>query len=71
MALTLRSTVPALPVILTSGYPANAWSECDAADLRKLGSASVMVLQKPSAPKRLLYIIEELIGTGRAQAGTA
>jgi two-component system, cell cycle sensor histidine kinase and response regulator CckA len=33
VALILRSEVPCLPVILTSGYPVNRWNERDAADL--------------------------------------
>jgi len=62
VALILRCENPALPVILTSGYPANSWKDCDAADLQRLGSNSVIVLQKPSTPRRLLSAIDELIG---------
>ena len=62
VALILRCEIPTLPVILTSGYPANGWNDRDAADLKRLGSKSVIVLQKPNPPRQLLTAIDELIG---------
>lgn len=67
VALILRCEIPALPVILTSGYPANGWNDRDAADLKRLGSDSVIVLQKPNPPGLLLSAIDELIGAEQTQ----
>jgi CheY-like chemotaxis protein len=63
VALLLRSEVPDLPVILTSGYPVSAWSDRDSADLERLGSRSVAILQKPFQGKALSDAVHELIGT--------
>jgi DNA-binding response OmpR family regulator len=62
VALLLRSVIPGLPIILTSGYPVNSWCERDAADLHRLGSTFVVVLQKPFPPQALLKTVRELIG---------
>ena len=62
VALLLRSVVPALPVVLTSGYPVNAWTERDSADLDRLGSNSVVILQKPFPSQTLLKTIRALMG---------
>src|ERR1035437_5257585 len=62
VALLLRSVIPGLPIILTSGYPVNSWCERDAADLHRLGSTSVVVLQKPFPSQALLKTVRELIG---------
>src|SRR5260370_39934974 len=53
VALLLRTKIPSLPVILTSGYPLNDWSDGDLADLKRLGSSSVAILQKPFQGKAL------------------
>jgi two-component system, cell cycle sensor histidine kinase and response regulator CckA len=72
VALLLRSEVPDLPVILTSGYPVSAWNDRDSADLERLGSNSVAILQKPFPSKALSDAVRELIGTAPAEAaGTA
>src|SRR5260370_15348450 len=72
VALLLRSEVPDLPVILTSGYPVSAWNDRDSADLERLGSNSVAILQKPFQSKALSDAVRELIGTAPAEAaGTA
>src|SRR5262245_19458062 len=47
VALLLRSELPGLPVILTSGYPAAGWSDRDFSDLERLGPDTVSILQKP------------------------
>jgi DNA-binding response OmpR family regulator len=70
VALLLRSQIPGLPVILTSGYPVNGWSDRDSADLRRLGSTSVAILQKPFLSKVLSHTVSELL-TGSPQAATA
>jgi CheY-like chemotaxis protein len=62
VALLLRSVIPALPVVLTSGYPVDAWCERDSADLDRLGPNSVVVLQKPFPSQALLKTIRALIG---------
>ena len=67
VALILRSEIPGLPVILTSGYPVSGWNERDAADLKRLGSRSVIILQKPNPARRLLSAVDELIGTEDVQ----
>ena len=72
VALTLRSEIPDLPVILTSGYPVGGWNERDAADLKRLGSNAVIILQKPNPARRLLSAVDDLIGAGQPQkASTA
>ena len=72
VALLLRSEVPDLPVILTSGYPVSAWSDLDSADLERLGSRSVAIVQKPFQAQGLLKAVCELTGTGLSEsAGTA
>jgi two-component system cell cycle sensor histidine kinase/response regulator CckA len=71
VALLLRSKIPGLPVILTSGYPISGWSNRDSADLRKLGASSVAILQKPFLGQQLLAAIEDLTGwpqTGKARS---
>ena len=70
VALLLRSEVPDLPVILTSGYPVGAWSDRDSADLERLGSRSVAILQKPFQGSALSDAVGELIGTAPSM-GTA
>jgi CheY-like chemotaxis protein len=72
VALLLRSEVPDLPVILTSGYPVNDWSDGDLADLGRLGANSVAILPKPFHGKVLSDAVRELIGTVPSEAvGTA
>ena len=62
VALLLRSVIPGLPIILTSGYPVNSWCERDSADLDRLGSNSVVILQKPFQSQALLNTIRTLMG---------
>ena len=62
VALLLRSVIPALPVVLTSGYPVHDWSVRDCADLDRLGSNSVAILQKPFLSHALLKAIRALMG---------
>jgi len=62
VAILLRSRIRRLPVILTSGYPANSWSSRDSADLERLGTNSVTMLQKPFQAQILRDAVRELIG---------
>jgi len=69
VALRLRHTEPGLPVILTSGYPMNAWSERALADLARLGLSSVRFLQKPFRSRDVQEAVRELVRgskTGRS-----
>jgi CheY-like chemotaxis protein len=65
VALLLRSEVPRLPVILTSGHPVSQWSDRDAADFQRLAWQSLAFLQKPFQAKLLLNAVRELIGTAQ------
>jgi CheY-like chemotaxis protein len=72
VALLLRSRIPTLPVLLTSGYPVGAWSDRDTADLERLDSSSAPIIQKPFQGKTLSDAVRELIGTTPSEtAGTA
>lgn len=62
VALLLRSEIPDLPVILTSGYPVGDWTSRDSADLERLGSSSVAIIQKPFQRQVLLQTVRALIG---------
>jgi CheY-like chemotaxis protein len=67
VALLLRSKLPAVPVILTSGYPVAGWSHRDSADLARLGSHSVTVLQKPFPARALSRAVCDLIGNASSE----
>jgi DNA-binding NtrC family response regulator len=71
VALILRSKVPQLPVILTSGYPVSAWGCRDSADLERLGSASVTILEKPFQARRLANAVRGLLGSAASQSAGA
>jgi len=60
--LELRSLLPYLQVIVTSGYPATMWNDQDAAEFQELPSASVNTLQKPFGPATLRDSVHRLIG---------
>lgn len=62
VALLLRSKIPSLPVILTSGYPVSVWASRDAADLEQLGARSVEIIQKPFKAQVLPNTVHEMIG---------
>lgn len=61
-ALLLREASSELRIVLTSGYPRNMWRDQDAVDLRRLGSDSVVFLQKPFLPTTLLKTVHSCIG---------
>jgi CheY-like chemotaxis protein len=71
VALLLRSEIPDLPVILTSGYPVSVWSERDSADLERLGLRSVAILPKPYQAQGLSNAVRELLAPRSKAAGTA
>jgi CheY-like chemotaxis protein len=64
VALQLRSELPRLPVILTSGYPPNAWNVGDARHLVQLGVDSVSILLKPFGSRILLNTVRDLTEAG-------
>ncbi len=68
VALLLRSEVPDLPVILTSGYPVKSWSDTDSSDLERLGSNGVTILSKPFEAKALLNAVRELTETAPSES---
>ena len=67
VALQLRSELPHLPVILTSGYPPNAWSARDSRHLVKLGVDSVSILLKPFGSRVLLNTVNDLTAARPAE----
>ncbi|MBZ5581432.1 MAG: response regulator [Acidobacteriia bacterium] len=71
VALRLRAEIPDLPVILMSGYPESAWRALDAADLRRLGTHSVTILDKPLQAQVLASRVAELIGESTSEVARA
>ena len=71
VAMILRSEIPNLPVILTSGYPVSAWSIRDSADLERLGSRWVRILSKPFQAQELSNAIRELLASPAEKTRTA
>jgi CheY-like chemotaxis protein len=71
VAILLRSKIPDLPVILTSGYPVGGWSGRDSADLERLGADSVAILQKPFQAQALSNTICEFLGPSPSAAERA
>ncbi|HUK16122.1 MAG TPA: response regulator [Bryobacteraceae bacterium] len=65
VALLLRSEIPALPVILTSGYPVSGWSDRDCTDLERLGAHSLAILTKPFQAQVLSDAVRELMEAPR------
>jgi CheY-like chemotaxis protein len=71
VALLLRKEIPELPLILTSGYPVSGWSDRDSADLERLASKSVAILQKPFQAQTLLKAVRELLAPQAEETKTA
>ena len=71
VALLLRTRIPTLPVILTSGYPVSVWSDRDSADLERLGSKSVTILPKPFPAQELSNAVRELLAPRAEKTRTA
>jgi CheY-like chemotaxis protein len=59
VARMLRSKIPALPVILTSGYPVSSWRKQDSRELETLGAQSVQILQKPFQAQSFVHAVRE------------
>jgi len=70
VALFVRSKIPSVPVILTSGYCMDDLSALAYADLKRLVLTSVVIFQKPFQIELLLQTIRGLIGSPK-MAGTA
>jgi CheY-like chemotaxis protein len=62
VALLLRSAIPNLPVILTSGHPVSHWSDRAFAELERLGSNSLAIVEKPYRAQLLSKVVGDLIG---------
>ena len=62
VARYLRASIPALKIILSSGYPTGMWGERQTAALKELGPDSVRLLVKPFLPTQLRRTVDELIG---------
>lgn len=71
VAFFLRSELPTLPVILTSGYPVSSWSARDSVELHRLGPKSVKIIQKPFQAQILSSLVNELLGTSPPGADSA
>ena len=71
VASALRSEIPKLPVILTSGYPVSSWSVRDTVDLQRLGSDSVAFLQKPFQGQELLRLVQKMLGISQGEDAKA
>jgi len=62
VALELRSLLPFLKIIITSGFPKAMWDDQKSKELDDLPYDSVVILQKPFVPATLLESIHQLIG---------
>jgi CheY-like chemotaxis protein len=71
VALELRSLLPHLRIIVTSGYPPAMWNEQDAAAFKKLTPESVAILLKPFLPATLLDKVARFIPMLAVQTRTA
>ena len=69
VALLLREANSNLSILLTSGYPRSLWNDPDGADLKRLGSDSVAILQKPFSPATLLRHVYDSIGPPSGATG--
>jgi CheY-like chemotaxis protein len=70
IALELRSLLPNLAIVLTSGYTPDMWDVRDVAELNQLPFESVAILPKPFLPKTLLKTISRFV-TVPLEAGVA
>ena len=61
VALELRSLLPDLAVILTSGYTPDMWNQNDLTELNQLPSDSIAFLQKPFLPTTLLAMVSRFV----------
>lgn len=63
VAFFLRSEIPTLPVILTSGYPLDGWNARNSVELYRLGKKSVQFIQRPFQAQALSNLVHDLLGT--------
>jgi len=70
VALELRSLLPNLAIVLTSGYTPDMWDVRDVAELNELPSESVAILQKPFLPATLLQTVSRFV-SAPIKPGTA
>ena len=70
VALDLRSLLPNLAIVLTSGHTPDMWDVRDVAKLNELPSESVAVLQKPFLPATLLQTVSRFV-SAPIKPGTA
>ena len=61
VALALRSALPNLPVIVTGGFPAGIRNRRNTADLGRLGSDFVAIIEKPIQAQVLLNTVRRLL----------
>jgi len=61
LALELRSLLPNLSIVLTSGHTPDMWNKEDLAELNELPFDSVGVLQKPFLPSTLLHMVSRFV----------
>jgi CheY-like chemotaxis protein len=71
VALELRSRLPNLRIILTSGHTPEMWPEPEAAELQELPSDSVGVLLKPFRPATLLKAVSRFVEAASEQSFAA
>jgi len=71
VALELRSLLPGLRIILTSGFPQSLWDDQDAAEWSEIPSDSVITLTKPFLGADLLQAVYRLIGPPMAMSTQA
>lgn len=72
VALRLRSELPGLPVIVTSGFPVSDWDNQYAGDLQQLAATAVLIIQKPFQKQEVLQTVRQLIGPAQPEkAGAA
>jgi hypothetical protein len=67
VALLLRSKLQTMPVILTSRFPVSAWTKQESADLKRLGSESVVVFQEPFQDLAFYNSVCELLRAGTSE----
>jgi two-component system cell cycle sensor histidine kinase/response regulator CckA len=63
VALELRSLLPNLAIVLTSGYTPDMWNATDVIELNELPSESIAVLQKPFLPATLFQLVSRFAGS--------
>jgi CheY-like chemotaxis protein len=63
VALELRSLLPNLAIVLTSGFTPDMWNPRDVFELDELPYESVAILQKPFLPVTLLQMVSRFVGS--------